>query len=291
VKRFGFSVGLALLGALPGVSGAAPPAAPPAAAAACPADPALGRLVAASHLVLVGRMDVPRQALTDGQERYVDIPATVSATIKGDEAGPATIRFFTRDDGYHPSNADVLALADAPAILFLTRVDEGRGALYFAGHSPAALQGASQPNLAAARGEAARQARLLRSWRADPGLPHYREVRRLIARLGRVEGDEQQRVFDRLEALGPDSVPAIVAQMDDRRPLRWRQISLVNRAPNAWEARRHYGPELVVDGLDAVLGQITGASFGQIHNGGSDRERRAAVAGWRVYAADLHCGP
>jgi hypothetical protein len=77
--------------------------------------------------------------------------------------------------------------------------------------------------------------------------------------------------------------------MDDRRPLRTQAISLVNHAPNAFEATRHYGPDQVVDGLDAVLRQITGQSFGSIENGGSSRERDAAVAGWRIYAADLPC--
>jgi hypothetical protein len=71
--------------------------------------------------------------------------------------------------------------------------------------------------------------------------------------------------------------------------LRTQAISLVNHTPNAFEAMRHYGPEQVVDGLDAVLNQITGESFGSIANGGSDRQRAASVAGWRIYAADLPC--
>jgi hypothetical protein len=281
VKRLGFSLAVALIGALPGLAGAAAPA-------TCPANPALVHLVAASHLILVGRMDVPRQEVAAGHG-YVNIPTTITDTIKGDEAGHATVRVYTGNLSYRPSNADILALADAPAILFLTRVDEGPAGLYFAGDSSAALQPASEANVAAARAEAARQASMLRSWRANPALPHYNDVRRLIARLGRVSDDEQQRVFNRIEALGPAGVPAIIAQMDDRRPLRTRAISLVNHAPDAWEAMRHYGPVQVVDGLDAVLGQITGESFGSISNGGSDRERRAAVAGWRIHAAGLHC--
>ena len=104
-----------------------------------------------------------------------------------------------------------------------------------------------------------------------------------------VDGDQQQHVFDQLEALGYVAVPAIIAQMDDRRHLRTQAISLVNHAPDAFEGMRHYGPEQVGDGLDAVLNQITGESFGSIVNGGSSRQRDAVVAGWRVYAADLAC--
>ena len=81
----------------------------------------------------------------------------------------------------------------------------------------------------------------------------------------------------------------MIAQMDDRRPLRTQAISLVNHAPDAFEGMRHYGPEQVVDGLNAVLSQITGESFGSIENGGSGRQRDAAVAGWRVFGADLAC--
>jgi hypothetical protein len=45
----------------------------------------------------------------------------------------------------------------------------------------------------------------------------------------------------------------------------------------------------VVDGLAAVLNQMTGERFGSIENGGSSRQRDATVAGWRVFAVDLAC--
>jgi hypothetical protein len=76
--------------------------------------------------------------------------------------------------------------------------------------------------------------------------------------------------------------------MDDRRPLAVRRITLANHDPDAFEGLRHYGPELVVDALDAILNQNTGFG-GFVVNGGSERERQAAVAAWRVYAADLRC--
>jgi hypothetical protein len=123
----------------------------------------------------------------------------------------------------------------------------------------------------------------------DTTLPRYSEVHKLIASLGRVSGEDQQRAFNRLEALGQEAVPAIIAQMDDRRALRTAAISLANHSPDAFESVRHCGPKQVVDGLDAVLNQITGQSFGSIMNGGSDRQRDAAVAGWRIYAADRDC--
>ena len=100
---------------------------------------------------------------------------------------------------------------------------------------------------------------------------------------------EQQRLFGELESLGQKGVPSIIAQMDDRRPLAEAQISLQNHSPTAFEAVRHYRPEQIVDALDAILGQITGASNGLIVNGGNAVERSAVVAGWQSYAATLEC--
>jgi len=238
-------------------------------------------------------MDVPKARLSEEALKsapdYLDIPIRVEGVVKGVDVGSATVRFYPKDAPYKPSNHSVLGLGGAPAILFLTRVDEGPAGLYFAGYTPEALKPATEQTIGAARAEAARQKGIIRSWRGDTALPRFSEVRGLIARLGQVSGPEQQRVFDRLEALGKEAVPAIVAQMDDRRALRTPAISLVNHSPDAFEGMRHYGPKQVVDGLDAVLNQVTGESFGSIVNGGSDRQRDAVVNGWRIYASDLVC--
>lgn len=96
-------------------------------------------------------------------------------------------------------------------------------------------------------------------------------------------GETEQKAFSELEALGCAAVPAIVAQMDDRRELPDKRMSLVNKFPNAFEGKRHYGPEKVVDALDAILNQLTGQSFGFLGNGASDAERTKAVEGWREF--------
>jgi hypothetical protein len=76
--------------------------------------------------------------------------------------------------------------------------------------------------------------------------------------------------------------------MDDRRPLAHKEISLSNEGLHVFEGFRHYGPELVVDAVDAILDQIDGHG-GSIVNGGSERGRRNAVAAWRIYDADRAC--
>ncbi len=116
-----------------------------------------------------------------------------------------------------------------------------------------------------------------------PERSDVREIVEEIAALppGRASGPRQQALFDQLIAMGPEAVPTLVALMDDRRPLAWSGISLENRAPDAFEAVRHYGPVLMVDALAAVLSQITGEHFGFIYNGATEAERAATVAGWR----------
>jgi hypothetical protein len=283
----------AFIGVSAGLS-ASPSFAATLAPMSCPADQKLAILIAGSDLVWVGKMDVPKERLLAESRKaapdYLEIPTHIDEVLKGGRTDASTVRFYPKDAPYKPSNEAVLSLAGAPAVLFLTRVDEGPVGLYFAGYSPESLEVATERTVGAVRTETARQQDILRSWRPDTTLPRFSEVHALIASLGRVNGEDQQRVFNRLEALGKEAVPAIIAQMDDRRALRTAAISLANHSPDAFESVRHYGPEQVVDGLDAVLNQITGQSFGSIMNGGSDRQRDAAIAGWRVYAADRACG-
>ncbi len=230
----------------------------------CPADPQLAMLLAASDVVLVGKMEVPKQRLLEEGKKqspvYLDLPIEVSGLLKGENVGSAAVRFYPRDSAYRPSNESVLRLADERAILFLTQVEDGPIGLYFAGYSPDALRPATDQAVKAVRQELSRQAKVINSWRLDISLPRFREA-----------------------------VPAMISLMDDRRPLQTHAISLLNRSKDAFEGKRHYAPKQVVDGLAAVLNQITGRSFSSISSGGSDRQRAAAVAGWRVYGADLAC--
>ena len=71
------------------------------------------------------------------------------------------------------------------------------------------------------------------------------------------------------------------------RPLAESQISLVNDFPGAFEGVRHYGPDLIVEALDAILNDITGENFGNIHNGGTAAERAKALRSWRIYLDHL----
>ncbi|MCF6292507.1 MAG: hypothetical protein L3J04_03830 [Robiginitomaculum sp.] len=68
-------------------------------------------------------------------------------------------------------------------------------------------------------------------------------------------------------------MPAIIAQLDNRRRLKYRYLILEN-----------HSPKLMVDALATILIQLTGQSFGTISNGATNTKRDNTVNGWRVYA-------
>jgi len=111
--------------------------------------------------------------------------------------------------------------------------------------------------------------------------PVDKQVAALIERM--LNKKTEQKAFSDLEALGCPAVPAIIAQMDDRRTLPVPRISLKNKSPDAFEGMRHYGPQEVVDALAAILNQITGQDFGFISNGATDKERTNTIQGWRDF--------
>jgi hypothetical protein len=98
-----------------------------------------------------------------------------------------------------------------------------------------------------------------------------------------IEEKTEQRAFSELESLGCSAVPAIIKRMDDRRKLPDPRISLRNKSPDAFEGIRHYGPQVVVDALAAILNQITGRHFGFIYNGATEVERTKTIQGWRDF--------
>ena len=272
-----------------------------AAVPSCTAPPVseqMSLLVAASDLIVTGTLQIDPEQLAavsrSASPDYLNVRLGSVHVLKGEvPPGDLVMRILPEDRPYAPSRAALAAAANRPSLVFLTHVDEGPIGFYFAGYSPAALQPADPGTVTPIAGEIARQRAILQGWRPDRALPHDREVAGLIdalAALSREAGpDAQQAIFQRIEALGAPAVPAIIAHMDDRRRLAYEEISLVNHNPDAFESMRNYGPKLIVDALAAILNQITGRSFGNIVNGGSERERHAAVDGWRIYAAGLRC--
>ena len=278
--------------ALLSASNHAVPPAPDAISSDCPTSIPLARLVSESDLIVIAAPNVPgarmRTAMKEDSPDYIDVPLREASFLKGVETtANLVVRVYPKKTTYAPPPDALLEHAGKPSLLFLTRVDEGPIGIYLT-HSIDALQDASPARMEPVKAEVRRQQALSGSPASNVALPHLNEVRDLLAKLPQATPEEQQAVFQKLEGLGRDGVPAIIALMDDRTPLAHPHISLVNHAPDAFEGLRHYGPELVVDALDAILNQITGFG-GSVVNGGSERERQSAVSAWRVYAADMKC--
>jgi hypothetical protein len=244
-------------------------------------------LCAASSTIVTGTLHVPvadLRAAQGSRGRYLSATVDVSEVLKGDRSEALVVTFFSDDRTYAPKSDELIALDGRAVVLFLTAIPEGasgRLKTYFAGDTPDAVRTLSAPVLTEIREEIARQARVLRGWRPHPEWPYEAAVKRLIEKT--LVRSTAASAFRDLENLGPAAVPAIADLMDDRRRLGAAEIVLKN-PPSMFEAHRIYSPVLVVDALAAILNQITGADFGSIANGGSERQRRLAVDGWRIYA-------
>jgi hypothetical protein len=113
-------------------------------------------------------------------------------------------------------------------------------------------------------------------------IAHLEEVRAALDRLT-IPAQFPQAVVD-LCRIGKEGVPALVALMDDGRPVT-EHLVLPNAGPYAFEANRMYGPKKVVDAVAGILNHITGKSFGEISSGDSEEERVATVRAWRAHLA------
>jgi hypothetical protein len=81
----------------------------------------------------------------------------------------------------------------------------------------------------------------------------------------------------------------MILLMDDRRDVAIPHIELENPEGH-FEGIRQYGPKKVVDAMASILNQITAENFGNIESGGTDRARKQAVDGWRMYLYYLKKG-
>jgi hypothetical protein len=247
------------------------------------------QLVAKSHTILSGTLKVPIQdiksALSSGSHKYIVVEIAPKQLIKGKlgEEIPS-VRYYTQPRDYAPRPESVIALDGREAIIFLVYSDDpyAKG-FYFSGSTPKVLQPFDSKTFNEIKKEVDNQYEVLRNFekRFSPEKDKlFPKVKRLVEST--LDPEKEHVSFKELERLAMKGVPSIIILLDDRRPLPNKYISLKN-ALDQWESVRHYSPELVVDALAAILNQITGESFGFIYNGGSERERRETVNGWRIY--------
>jgi len=276
-------------------------AANPAYCVGRPTDRALTLLLLDTRAVTTGVLRVNKDKLRsdmhDDAIGYVSFQFNVLKNLGGKIPNEISIQYYTEDAWHEIPSEKIISLSGSKSIAFLAQGDDG--SFYFAGNTADALQPATEENVAAVEAELQRQWTILKRWKVDRTLPHYKTVEILISELVRIPkpkgyGDDDPRdrqyaIFRQLEGLGKAAVPAIVAQMDDRRPLAVHQIELKSNYPGAFEGIRHYAPEAVVDALANILNQVEGPVFDNILNGGTEKARRSTINAWRVYVADLLC--
>lgn len=238
-------------------------------------------------------MTAPLEAIetriASGDHEYVELQLASDEVLKGTVDPVFKIRWYTRQEDYSPSIADIRRLNGKKVLVFLVRVDDGHpiNGIYFAGYTPAALADADRDFVSRVRDEVATQRKLLAEFssRFSPASePLFGKIKALVDALT-VENTESE-AFEKLMQLGPEAAPALIMLMDDRRDLPRQHISL-KAPPGNFESIIHYGPKKVVDALGIVLPGLTHRNFVSTHNGGTEEQRQAAVDGWRIYLSKV----
>lgn len=258
------------------------------------------RTVAQSDLIIRGRLHVPAAALrsTLGKKNpgYVVLTVDVTDAIKGRmPVGPLRFNYYTEPAWYAPDPKAVLAADGSNVLLFLLKADDVDGSsegnpaktsFYFAGATQKSLQHYRAGVGAAVRAEVFNQARIVATFSRSASAKLDKmdsTVRRIIGRM--LDKKTEEQAFRDLTALGGAGVPATIRQMNDRRPLPVKAITV----PASWEYA-HYSPQNVVDALSTLLKGMANESFRFISNGGTERERSVEVDAWRVYLCYANAG-
>jgi hypothetical protein len=249
------------------------------------------KLIANSSLIITGKIDVPiaaiDQATKTGKHSYVEFKVNNVHTIKGEyRENDIIISYYTEKREYAPYPELIKSLNGKDVLLFLQYVSDDYGTsgdYYFAGYSKRSVAAVDKNTIRLIQSEINHQNKILSTNLEDiySDKDFNKKVTLIIEDM--LSPKKARNAYKNLEELGDKAVPYIIMNMDDRRELPVKQISLVNKSPNAFEGIRHYGPKQVVDALSAILNQITGESFFSIHNGSSEEVRTEDVKAWKIW--------
>ena len=243
--------------------------------------------IAQSPYILTGTIHVDTNEIKKIQKtngEYIEIDFAIDTVLKGDIPSKEIIinKYICSEKKKAPycNDSNLFLFNSKKSIIFLTLGQSG--GYYFPNRVPNSIF--PEADEVKIKEEIAKQNEIIVSKAHEkicPIVQHSSEVRSLIEDM--LIASKATAAYAKLEKMGIQAVPATICLMDDRRELAVKGISLENKSPQAWEAMRHYSPELVIDVLEAILNQITGNSFGSIHNGGTEEERANTVNGWRIY--------
>ena len=262
-----------------------PPAAMVQSCGLRPIDAELTRTVARSAKIVVATAQISPKALADARRSgdYADVNLVPVKWLKGG-AGDKSIKTYAQiDQDWGPSYTDVLRAAKTPQIFYARWV--GNGNLYLDRRVDVA------DYVSAVQTELARQAGILTNWRDDASAPHYSEVKTLVDQMAALKRADatpeiQEKIYRQLIALPPDATQAIVARLDDRRPLVSTDIMVKPLDPDWFEL-----PHVEVEQVADVLAQVMVERSHQGIAGDLDTASRNSLEkAWKVFGTDQRCG-
>lgn len=247
--------------------------------------------VAKSRFIVAGTFQVDTNKLKEiieTESGYLNFTLSIDSVLKGDlqtkELNIAKYIFSKKDKSHRSNDSSLFLLNGKKTIDFLIESPASTESLFMLGNIDNSLTSKTEDTIKVITNEVKQQQEITDDktfFSICPNDKNSARVKRLIADMH--NGAKANDAYIELEKMGFDAVPGMICQMDDRRELAQKHISLENKNPKAWEAYRHYSPKVVVDVLEAILNQITGKSFGFIENGGTEEERANTVRGWRTY--------
>lgn len=122
---------------------------------------------------------------------------------------------------------------------------------------------------------------------------NFRYFNELKTKLSVVtQSDERQETFvRRVLELGVDCAPSLIVCLmkeSPNRELQRKSVALPNRAEDAFEAFRLYGPNTTVELLDSLLSEITWMHFAEYNYDGSKDTASRIKARWNVFFEKWH---
>lgn len=247
--------------------------------------------VAKSRFIVAGTFQVDTNKLKEiieTESGYLNFTLSIDSVLKGElqtkELNIAKYIFSKKDKSHRSNDSSLFLLNEKKTIDFLIESPASTESLFMLGNIDNSLTSKTEDTIKVITNEVKQQQEITDDktfFSICPNDKNSARVKRLIADMH--NGAKANDAYIELEKMGFDAVPSMICQMDDRRELAQKHISLENKNPKAWEAYRHYSPKVVVDVLEAILNQITGQSFGFIENGGTEEERANTVRGWRTY--------
>lgn len=249
------------------------------------------RYVAGSQYIVSGMLNVDTNKINEikrTKSNFIEIHFSIDSVFKGDIfAKEITLRkkiCDSKEKKASCNDSNLFAFNGQRIIAPINFSHTDSTQFAFAGSTANSIMLETEENKAKVINEIAKQKNILDN-KAYAEIcsfaNHSSTVKNLIEDM--LVETKATEAYAKLEELGLTAIPATICQMDDRRELAIKEISLKNKSPETTEVTRRYTPHVVADVLAAILAQVARNEFGFISNGASEEERIKTINGWRIY--------